>query len=281
MSDGLTLTQDQTKQLSADTEQGTTNFVQGYYDILAFIKADDPNGTILSASTVYWYEHAPLVNNASGGSATKIFIDSVASFGELLDGKAADNTQQISDDIAGNVFRQILGSNTLPQLPALLGQDIGTAMNDFDLTIGGWGGSFYYWSETPILADGTVEQSVGSQITAQLASSTSFYDDGGQFDKFMATNGAAIANVDATAPGGALSSLWTGVQSLLGLGAEVPTTYGFALIGRAIDIGEGDAIVGDPNTIDGNIYIGGSWNQVVPSVLSFDAPPIPPQKSVH
>ena len=172
----------------------------------------------------------------------------MTSYGLRLDGYPGNNTQQISNDIAHNVIGQVLMGGGLPSISNLLGDDVGTAIYSDNLTVGGWGGSFYYWNEMPT----GQSMSVGALITADVQPGESWDggdEDGldGQYDKFVASNAGAIAD---SLPVYTAASLESAVLSTFGHGAEVPNYIGLQLFGRAIDIQEhGTAIVGDPNVI--------------------------------
>lgn len=263
----ISLAQDQIDALVNDTQGGTTNYVKGYNDILGFIylASNDPGGHVLDPGTLYWYQHAPLINDATSTDPSKFFIQDVSEYGLRLDGSYKGNLQQISDAIASRVILDTINSGQIATLPNLLGQDIGQAIGQYNMTIGGWGGSFYYWNEVPVGPDGSVQQAVGAQIKATLQPGYDF-DAGGQFDKFVAVNAAATSDSLKTSP---FTTLSNAALYYLGLGAEIPFSISSQLFERSIDIGFGQAIVGSPNIIDSYVYTKGAWNDTYTVKLFF------------
>ena len=80
-------------------------------------------------------------------------------------------------------------------MATLVSDDISVALNEFNQTIGGWGGSFYYWNLTYPISGGGVT-SVGNAIL----------NSNSDYEKFITANALATVAV-LQQEGATLSSL--------------------------------------------------------------------------
>lgn len=252
----LTLTEEQLGQLRADTEGGTTNQLKGYQDIVAFIAQANSTGTnTLSPDSTFWYQQAITINGNDMTSFGNIFIHAATAYGSHWDG-ASVTFQPLSDSIASSVIQDTLKSGSLQQINTMLHDDIEASLNIGHMTLGGWGGSFYYWN-TPY--DGKV--TVGQQILASPQ----------EYDKFVATTANAlcvtgnqvIEQLGLSVQSGSLpvlvdnfvNALSVGVPTLIN--SSCPINVKADIISRAVDIEFfGGSAAGNPNTIDGYVYMG-------------------------
>ncbi|KXV69925.1 hypothetical protein AD951_04410, partial [Acetobacter malorum] len=271
-----TLSSDFLAKLKTDFNSGNGSIYQCYQDIDSYI-SDNQNTLGLDSGTSFWYTQAVQINNPANTSysLSRTFIRSETAYGELLDGKTpSDNGQEISDDIGRHVISSIIDTDSILTLPQLLGQDISVAINNYGLTIGGWGGSFYYWTSTPQYADGTTGQSPGDQISSGRVSGYDF-DKGGQFDKFLAANAAASADTRAVNAEQGVATYLSGIKTIIStaLNASAPIDVKEDLFARQYDIEYGAPIVGSADVIDGNVYdeATGKWSSLSTTTTEFGA----------
>lgn len=100
----------------------------------------------LDPATLYWFERATQINENNPLSAANSFIRGVTVNGLEWNGLDSSNIQGISNRIGQQVLDDINGSGTVPAVGQLLVNDISSALDFGDMTVGGWGGSFYYWN---------------------------------------------------------------------------------------------------------------------------------------
>ena len=258
-SEPLELTQAQLDQLRADTDDGTANPLQGYRDMVAFLDEANATGTdTLDDASQFWYEQAITVNGNDPTSFGNIFIHASTDYGLAWDDKSI-SFQALSDKIGLSVINGTLETGTLQSINSMLQDDIGTSLAYGGMTVGGWGGSFYYW-DTPFQGSETV----GDAIIA----------DPQQYDKFIATTANAITVTGNTAieelgltfNSGSIDSevnqflniLQVGVPTIIN--ASVQTDVKAEVIARAFEEDVlGQSAAGNPNVIDGYAYLGKDW----------------------
>ncbi|MCH4091277.1 hypothetical protein [Acetobacter sp.] len=255
----LILTEEQIEKLRADTDNGTANPLKGYQDMIAFLDAANTAGTdTLDDASQFWYQQAITVNGNDPTSFGNIFIHAATAYGAAWDGKTVD-FQSLSNKIGLAVINGTIESGTLQSINSMLEDDIGTSLSYGGMTVGGWGGSFYYW-DTPF--EGT--ETVGQAIMA----------DPEQYDKFIATTANAIVVTGNTAieelglsfSSGSISNevnqflniLQVGVPTIVS--SSVQTSVKAEVIARAFEEDVlGQSAAGNPNLINGYQYVGKNW----------------------
>ncbi len=129
--------------------------------IYAYIGTLIPNG---SANQIiwYWFSKAPAINSDDRTVPADNFIRGATQYGleynHKLDGLSQsqiNSALQLTSNLIGqNVVQQIIRDNGIRDFDTLLSGDIGAAIARTDLalfghnlqqTVGGWGGSFYFW----------------------------------------------------------------------------------------------------------------------------------------
>lgn len=271
----LTLTDEQLEQLRADTDGGTANPLKGYQDIVSFIAQANSTGTnTLSPDSTFWYQQAITINGNDMTSFGNIFIHAATAYGSHWDGGSV-TFQPLSDAIAGSVIQDTLKSGSLQQISTMLHDDIEASLNIGHMTLGGWGGSFYYWN-TPY--DGKI--TVGQQILANPQ----------EYDKFVATTANAlcvtgnqvIEQLGLSVQSGSLPVLIDNFVNALNVGvptlvnSSCPLNVKADIIARAVDVEFfGGSAAGNPNMIDGYVYLGKDLfghSQWVPTVGVITSP---------
>lgn len=202
----------------------------------------------MSPQSLFWYQHAGDINANNSNDFGNLFIRNNALYGLAWDGKVNVNLQEVSDHIANSVITDVVNSGKIYDTDGLLIHDIKSSLQYGGLTIGGWGGSFYYWS-TPY--EGTV--TVGQAIL----------QDASQYNKFLAstTDGllkTAVAAVQSLAKTPTFDNLWSAVQQAVptAIQASAPLNVKADIVARAYDTLLGGNVAGDPNKIFGYIYLG-------------------------
>lgn len=259
MTNQYNLNEDQIEMLEIITSGGRDNFAQGYDYIYDIIK-DIPE---ISPETTFWFENAIAINRNDVTSPANLFIRSVTSYGLQWDGVAQYNIQGISNTIGESVIGDIISREAVPSIDQILSFDISAAIQAAGQTIGGWGGAFYYWDA---VADLNTGQTVGDLILSTP----------GEYEKFVAVNAAALDAVYgefiATASlYGDFGTLTTVLEGLAG--ATLPPSVSVDIVNRAVEIGSGESYAGNPNFIDGYLYLEGEgWVKVTPSGGYLPAP---------
>ncbi|WP_413171071.1 calcium-binding protein [Anabaena azotica] len=181
----ITLTDSQITELNRITNNRTTNFPDGYRYISGIIN-NNPN---VNDDTKLWFNKASEINANDPNSSANFFIRSVTNNGLLYDRiyKTPKEIQDISDQIAPNVLTDIVNMKGIPQLDTMLSRDISAALEYGGLTIGGWGGSFYYWNAN--YKDG---KTVGEYILSNPR----------EYEKFLTVNAKALDDASSK------SGLW-------------------------------------------------------------------------
>lgn len=142
----IRLSEQQLAQLRHVTHGGAGNYPAGYALIHGWIK-DHPAAQ--RDGTAFWFEQARGINNAD--SLSSHFIRRHTQNGlDLTDIPESQRLgmQELSDKIAYRVTRDILTSGQIAPLAEVLNRDIAIALGDGHVSLGGWGGAFYYW-QTP------------------------------------------------------------------------------------------------------------------------------------
>lgn len=255
----LKLTTSQLAQLSADTDGGTANALLGYEDMLSFLNTAIADGTnTLDSQSTFWYEQAITINGNDPTSFGNIFIHAATDYGLAWDDKSVV-FQNLSDKIGLAVISGTLQTGSLQTINSMLEDDIGTSLQYGGMTVGGWGGSFYYW-DTPY--QGT--ETVGEAIMADPA----------QYDKFVATTAnaivvagnSAIEQLGLTFSTGSVTNEVNEFLNILNVGvptivdSAVQTDVKAEVIARAFEEDVlGQSAAGDPNYINGYLYLGNNW----------------------
>lgn len=141
--DPIPLNEAQVRALALATDDGRRNFPDGYALVHDWIKN---NPAAQADGTVFWFEQARGINNDDSLSArfirrhTENGLD--AAKVPLSDRKPM---QELSNEIAVRVTKDLLDFNEIPPLAEILDRDIRVAIKDGRVPLGGWGGSFYYY----------------------------------------------------------------------------------------------------------------------------------------
>lgn len=236
-----TLSAVQLATLSAITNNATQNFWQGYTYLISILESDPD-----SAPFVYWLEKAAEINVDWFESEANAFIRGVTRAGFLFDGMQESDfdIQHNSEIIGAAAIGDILLNGVLPTVESLIRFDVTTAISEKGKqTIGGWGGSFYYW-------DVLIEP--GATVGDKILSSKI------EYDKFIAANAKAAA--DSMDKFGI-----TFEQLTSAFNAQVPLAVVSAILARITDVITGDApsFAGDPQDIDGYHPVYGEGDVVV------------------
>ena len=115
----------------------------------------------VDGDTKYWFEQAAGINR-NDDTPANTFIRAFTKYGLAVDGIVATDEmlQGISDTIGRNVVGDVLRQGGIPKFNNLVTADIRVALGKGGQTIGGWGGSFYFWN----LPFGSNGQTVGQLI---------------------------------------------------------------------------------------------------------------------
>jgi VCBS repeat-containing protein len=137
-----------------------------------------------SSDQIYWFEQASKINGGDASSPASVFIRAATVAGLSSSGARTDSAhiQNISNDIGSKVYSDVRDAQAIPDFSQQLKDDISAAINTGGMTIGGWGGAFYYWKESYTLSNG-VATTVGKAIV----------DNTTEYKKFTDGTAAAIA----------------------------------------------------------------------------------------
>jgi hypothetical protein len=186
----------------------------------------------------YWFDQAARINSGDVSSSASVFIRAATKYGLAADNQPTtdSNIQKISDDIGAKVFADLSKGN-LPPFSQQLAQDIGAAIRTGHMTIGGWGGAFYFWNEPYTTPQGTVT-TVGGAILASDTERAKFLEVNKMaiadtFNKFGTdlfsdpSFGTALAGgLKSFGPGASLSENLLGLQLMGEASLEVGRRYG-------------------------------------------------------
>jgi RTX calcium-binding nonapeptide repeat (4 copies) len=131
------------------------------YSYVGAIIARYPN---IDYKIKYWFSEAPKINGDDRESPADNYIRGVTQYGLEFNNKLTglsqsqiDTALQLTSNLIGqNVMQGILDLNGIVDFGTMLTGDISAAIGKDDLaifghnikqTIGGWGGSFYFWNE--------------------------------------------------------------------------------------------------------------------------------------
>ena len=98
-------------------------------------------GASLQPDQKFWFNEAAEVNGNNASNPAAYFIRDETS----LSVPNQTTLQQLSNNIGLDVFNTIRLDKLIPTFETQLNADISTALGD-NVSIGGWGGSFYYWN---------------------------------------------------------------------------------------------------------------------------------------
>lgn len=160
-----------------------------YPAMYRFIAEEMKGGRIQGATNdqIYWFEQASRINAGDAASPASVFIREATRQGLIASNQPASNEviDGISNMIAQNVSRDILESGAIPPFSRQLDYDISAAIDQGNMTIGGWGGAFYYWNESWTNPRTGATTTVGQAILSDPV----------EREKFVKVNAAAIAAV--------------------------------------------------------------------------------------
>ena len=153
------------------------NYYQAYDRMLPYLEP----GT----DRYFWFQQASIINQQATGTQppsnnnlSSTYIIAHSGYGLALDGQNND-LGVTSNAIAQAVIGDIITNNGIIPLDQMLANDISAALTAGNQTIGGWGGSFYYW-DLPYN---------GSTVGAQILSSPQ------DLEKFLFASAAATVAV--------------------------------------------------------------------------------------
>ena len=157
-----------------------TDLYRAYDRILEYLD-DDP---VLE----FWFAGAAITNRqandvplASSNDLASTYIITHTGYGLALD-NISQSVAVTSNAIATNVLEDILELGGVPSIEVFLPQDALNAIEIGQQTIGGWGGSFYYWD---LVLNGETGETVGQQVLSN----------GAELEKFLLSTTVAVLNV--------------------------------------------------------------------------------------
>ncbi|MBA4315534.1 MAG: hypothetical protein C0422_09435 [Alcaligenaceae bacterium] len=155
-----------------DSQLSTINTygaAKNYPAMYSYIANEMKAGRIAGASSdqIYWFEQAAKINAGDTSSPASVFIRAATVAGLAASGAPTDavHIQNISNDIGVKVYADISRNQAIPDFGRQLNADIRSGTDFGGMTIGGWGGAFYYWNAPYTLPDGT-QTTVGQTIIA-------------------------------------------------------------------------------------------------------------------
>jgi hypothetical protein len=198
-----TFSLDATQRATLDelTAGGSRDFWRGY----DFVESERESGRLtLDDGTAYWFLLATRINRNDRESLANRFMRTFTQSGL---GGQVDDMQAISDAIGRAVIADLLRGEPIG-MTRMVEDDIGVAIAQFNVTIGGWGGSFYYWN----LVYGPAGLTIGEQIVGDASERTKFV---------RALTDATVAVVEAFAADpshadltGAEDAAWKGLENV-------------------------------------------------------------------
>jgi Ca2+-binding RTX toxin-like protein len=236
-----TLTQEQKNILSAITSNATTDYWVGYTFLSAAF-----GGDASVSPQLYWLSKATQINANDSQSSANAFIRAVTRYGYEFSDVGGYNIQLNSDLIGSKVIRDIIDSGQLPNMGALIDNDVKTAIEFAGQTPAGWGGAFYYWNLDLTNNEGTTK-TVGEWIAGNVV----------EFEKFVTVNALATREVMqkfGLSPNAALEYFSTG------LSAQTPLSVKALIIERVLS----GVPTGDPERI--TLVVAGSLENFARSV---------------
>ncbi len=124
------------------TIRNTGNIPIAYERIFRTLAAASRSGGFSDLATAYWFQQALLVNANAGGAGD--FIRTYTNVG-AGGGISASMMQAVSNDIGRKVLSDILSTGEVPPLYSMVNADISSALRSNNVTLAGWGGSFFFW----------------------------------------------------------------------------------------------------------------------------------------
>lgn len=158
----------------------------------------------------YWFQQAANINQNNTKSPATVYIREVTRLGLNINSNDP-RVQTISNSIGLAVYESIRSSSSIPSFGNQIKSDISGAIDFGGMTIGGWGGAFYYW-DAPFTNPSTgLTTTVGSYILSNPA----------EYNKFLDVNSQAVVNtvkqlgigVLANDPDGFLQAMSTGLKN--------------------------------------------------------------------
>jgi hypothetical protein len=204
----------------------------------------------LDELTLRWFEGAPEINEGNPNASANTYVRGVTVYGLQWDGRDVPDLQVLSNAIGFSVIEDIIANGGVPAVGQFLLNDINGALATGNVTISGWGGSFYYW-DLPYLNPATNEwTTIGGVISSNP----------NDLEKFLAIN--ALAAAEAYLAHGISLDL---IQATWY--AQLPADLKAEIMGRVFNylllgVLESDPLrmlAGNPNMIDGYEYRNGTW----------------------
>lgn len=150
-----------------------------YPAMYSYIAAEMKSGRIAGASNaqIYWFDQAAKINAGDTSSPASVYIRAATVSGLAANGARTDlvHVNGISNDIGSKVFADISKFQVIPDFKQQLNADISAAITFGGMSIGGWGGAFYYWNEPYTLPNG-VATTVGDAIRNNPVERQKFID---------------------------------------------------------------------------------------------------------
>ncbi|PRA75507.1 hypothetical protein CQ054_22915, partial [Ochrobactrum sp. MYb29] len=182
------LSAQQINKMNEITNKGSSNYAAGYdylrQQIETFLNAPEnashPDRQAYQKVT-FWLQKAAEINRNDPNSPANGYIRDVARSGLLFDGKDAgpDRIQTNSNKIGLAVIENITTTGHVPNIGSLIEHDVQSAIKGGGQTLGGWGGTFFYWN---MQMSPDPNDTVGSRIL----------NDPVEYEKFIAITAKAL-----------------------------------------------------------------------------------------
>ena len=150
---------------------------QGYYAAMYKYIADQMSAGLIQGYTedqLFWFREAAAVNANEESNPAAFFIRDMTRLGMGLSSTSDPAIQKASNEIAQNVLAQIQQTSAIPSFNTQLNDDISVAINDSGLTIGEWGGSFYFWHADYVDPVTNIPTTVGQYILSHASEESAF-----------------------------------------------------------------------------------------------------------
>ena len=159
-----------------------------YRYVAAQIEANAIPGIVGGATSkeYFWFAEAARVNANDVSQPSAVFIRAAARYGILAGGGTGDNAsiQNVSNVIGAAFVRTVNENTALPNMAGLLNIDIGSSIAAGGITLGGWGGSAYFWKEAYTDPVTNIPTTVGKYIESRPE----------ELGKFLAVTSSATAD---------------------------------------------------------------------------------------
>lgn len=212
-----------------------------YYKAYKYISGIIHDKQQVDDNTKVWFERAAEINRNDPESSANVFIRSVSNHGLAWDGRKVD-MQDVSDKIGNKVIGDIIKNGNIPPLNEMVSKDISVALDDNKFTLGGWGGSFYYWDLPIKRKKDTENKTVGELIT----------NDPKEYEKFIAANAAATVETVKEEWNGAKDKREFSTIVGFSLKSKLPFAIKTEILDRAIEGEISGNYAGNPNMVSGN-----------------------------